>query len=226
MGCAGSKEFDTTELGARTVPFAAEQCFDGQAAPSTTGTYQSSLNVMKMQMDYSSLSGKAISVSGRAISLVNKEYEMIDHDGKRVSVTKGATLQMIPLQMQMRTLRFTPSYDGQVSEFASDDKDQAAPLYNFGKAVATHTAFGAEGEYGLYTSGSGEETTVMLTGKRLGGKQQRLLFFDSAGTCVAKAKQTDMMGKVITFEVAGGIDPRAVLALHGALKGGGAGGEG
>ena len=99
MGCGGSKEFDTTELGARTVPFAAEQCFDGQAAPSTTGTYQSSLNVMKMQMDYSSLSGKAISVSGRAISLVNKEYEMIDHDGKRVSVTKGATLQMIPLQM-------------------------------------------------------------------------------------------------------------------------------
>ena len=212
MGCGGSKEVETAEIGACATPFTAEQTLTGQAPPTSAGKYESRLTLFPLEITVKNLTSNTTMGRAKAISLMNLEFEGLDLNGKRESVFKQKTLQLMPEKKEHRSLRFTPAYEGQVSsEYASDDKAQAAALYNFAKAVGTNSLGGGEGEYGLYTSG--EETTIMLKGKRNG---RGYLFFDMAGTCVAKA-MTAHTGKVTTFEIAGGVDPDAVMMLRGAL---------
>ena len=241
MGCGGSKEYEpysSVTIGTPATRFTTEQCMLGKATPGLTSPFHSTKYEVSASLDTKEFTlvdmDRCNTVFiGKPISLMRNESAAYDPTGKRITVSKGKTLQKMPSTTQMRNLRFTPSFDGQTrsEDFACDDRKQGSELYSFSKVEATlgigRKELGAKGSYELYTSDSGDRTEVVLTGRRVAkpGKA-KFLFFDANGTCIAKAKQLDLLGKKVEFDIASGIDPAAVVSLQGALAGGHAGGLG
>lgn len=221
MGLGGSKGFDKAELGSPASSFTASMCGEGKAPATVAVTLVSKASGMSRSSTITE--GDAVVCKGKVISCLNKEGAMDDADGTRLAVSKVKTKKMIPLHTETRILRPVKSHEGQASEdFASDDKDKATSLYNFALVKAKHALTTAEGTYALYSQPGGEPETV-LTAKRAAGIKQRTYIYDTAGTLVAKSRVTDAFGKVVTMEIAAGVDRMAVIALVSALAPGGGG---